>query len=89
MVVYVTTLRSRFLLFSSQAAIVKGAALRGLEGVRPTNTIARYHYGWSWALPFRDGIDDEEHSYICGFSNVKLCSGRMHWPIRKVSSHAS
>lgn len=89
MVIYATTLRSQFLLFSSQAAIVKGAALRGLEGIRPTNTIARYHYGWAWAEPFRDGIDNEEHSYIDDFSNMKMCSQRMHWPIKKVSSQTS
>jgi hypothetical protein len=71
---------------NSQAAIVKGAALRGLEGLKPTTTISRRHYGWSWDEPFREGIDDEKNGYIDVYNGEKMCRGKMHWPIKKVSS---
>lgn len=69
----------------SQAAIVKGAALRGLEGLKPTITIATRHYGWSLDLLFREGIDDEENSYIDVYDGTKRCRGRMDWAINMVS----
>jgi hypothetical protein len=65
----------------SQAAIVKGAALRGLEGLKPSITIATRHYGWSVGIRFREGIDDEKNSYIDQFDNLKRCRGRMKWVI--------
>jgi hypothetical protein len=69
---------------SSQAAIVKGAVLRGLEGIRPVSVIAKRHYGWAWGEEFRPGIDKEADSYIDSFTDRKMCRGRMHWVVRKV-----
>ncbi|KIX10397.1 uncharacterized protein Z518_01479 [Rhinocladiella mackenziei CBS 650.93] len=66
-----------------QAAIVKGAVLRGLEGVRPISIIAKRHYGWCWGEPFREGIDDENDAYIDEFDQRKYCADRMHWTVSK------
>jgi len=64
--------------------VVRGAALRGLEGIAPRMKQSRRHYGFSWSLPFRDGIDDEHNAFIDEFTNKKLCRGRMEWVIAKV-----
>ncbi|OCT47560.1 Hsp70 family protein [Cladophialophora carrionii] len=66
-----------------QAAIVKGAALRGLEGIRPQAIIARRNYGWSWGEAFREGIDDEANAYTHKFDGRKMCKGKMHWAVLK------
>ncbi|KAK5090422.1 hypothetical protein LTR05_000594 [Lithohypha guttulata] len=65
-----------------QAAIVKGAVLRGLEGIRPTTIVAKRSYGWSWGCAFREGIDDEEDAYHDIYTGHKLCT-RMHWTVTK------
>jgi hypothetical protein len=67
---------------NSQAAIVRGAAIRGLEGTVPDKLICRRHYGFSWGLPFRVGIDEERYGYTSFGS--KFCSGHMNWMIAKV-----
>ncbi|KAF8853277.1 Hsp70 family protein-like protein [Acephala macrosclerotiorum] len=69
-----------------QAAIVKGAALRGLEGLTPRIKHARRHYGFICGMPFRPGRDDEEHSFINEFDDMKMCSGLMRWMIAKGES---
>ncbi|KAF3482027.1 uncharacterized protein GIQ15_04786 [Arthroderma uncinatum] len=66
-----------------QAAIVQGAALRGLEGLRSTTKKCRRHYGFQWSIPFRKGIDAESNSYIDDFTGVKMVSGIMNWMISK------
>lgn len=68
-----------------QAAVVRGAAIRGLEGTMPSKLICRRHYGFTWGLPFRPGIDDERHAYQgfdLGFGS-KYCAGHMNWIIGK------
>ena len=69
---------------SSQAAIVKGAALRGLEGLKPKRTRLRQHYGFIWSIPFRPGIDAESNSMIDSFDNIKWVNGIMSWRAEKV-----
>lgn len=69
---------------SRQAAIVQGAALRGLQGLRSTARRCRRHYGISWGITFREGIDSERNSYIDAFSGKKMVSGIMEWIIAKV-----
>ncbi|RJE22726.1 hypothetical protein PHISCL_04942 [Aspergillus sclerotialis] len=69
-----------------QAAIVRGAALRGLEGISSMYTHCHFHYGWSWGLKFREGIDKEEHAYITAYDKVKMCNHRMHWEVAKGQS---
>ncbi|EZF96900.1 hypothetical protein H113_03002 [Trichophyton rubrum MR1459] len=66
-----------------QAAIVKGACLRGLEGLKPVITHSRAHYGWSWGKRFRKGIDPEANAYTDPLTGEKMCSGRMEWVIPK------
>ncbi|KAK8212751.1 hypothetical protein IWZ01DRAFT_541403 [Phyllosticta capitalensis] len=67
----------------SQAAIVKGAALRGLEDLKPMSRIARRHYGFECAEAFREGIDPEHLSRIDDWSGEKYCDDRMTWGIHK------
>ncbi|KAH8665032.1 hypothetical protein BGZ60DRAFT_432284 [Tricladium varicosporioides] len=71
---------------SCQEAIVKGAALRGLEGLRPNKRLARRHYGYSISQPFREGIDNEDDSWICDWDGKKWCSNRMQWFLAKGDS---
>lgn len=69
----------------SQAAVVRGAAICGLEGLAPRLKQSRLHYGFDIGSPFRDGIDPEHQSYIDKFSNEKYCHNRMDWVVAKVS----
>jgi hypothetical protein len=73
------------LIHFSQSAVVRGAALRGLEGIAPRVKHARRHYGISLGMPFRAGIDPEESAYLDSLDDSKLCRGRMQWLISKVS----
>ncbi|EEP81902.1 conserved hypothetical protein [Uncinocarpus reesii 1704] len=69
---------------NSQAAIVKGAVLRGLEGVRPKTRRCRRHYGIAFCLPFREGIDSEENAFVCDLDGIKYTRNRVKWMIHKV-----
>jgi hypothetical protein len=64
--------------------VVRGAALRGLEGIVPRMKRARRHYGIGVNITFREGTDPEERAYIDDF-NSKMCSGRVDWLIAKAS----
>ncbi|KAK0647227.1 Chaperone protein DnaK [Lasiodiplodia hormozganensis] len=66
-----------------QAAVVKGAALRGLESLVPLHRKARRHYGFVVNKPFRPGVDPEDYGFIDEFSMEKVCRERMDWVIRK------
>lgn len=68
---------------SCQEAIVKGAALRGLELLTPTVRLARRHYGYSISSPFREGIDDENDAYFCDWDGRKMCNSRIQWFLSK------
>ncbi|KAH8762343.1 Hsp70 family protein-like protein [Hyaloscypha finlandica] len=59
-----------------QSAVVRGAALRGLEGIAPRMKRARRHYGIGLCFRFREGTDPEELAYIDEFDNIKMCRGR-------------
>ncbi|EPS39914.1 hypothetical protein H072_6309 [Dactylellina haptotyla CBS 200.50] len=66
-----------------QAAVVRGAAIRGLEGTMPSKLICRRHYGFTWGEVFRPGIDKEENAfYIFG---TKFCRGFIKWMMTKGS----
>jgi hypothetical protein len=67
-----------------QAAIVRGAAIRGLEGTAPRKKRCRRYYGVTHGSIFREGIDPEERAYIDRWDGVKRCSGKMTWLIQKV-----
>ncbi|KAH8804545.1 Hsp70 family protein-like protein [Xylogone sp. PMI_703] len=66
-----------------QAAVVRGAALRGLEGIAPRIKHARRHYGVCLELPFREGIDPEELAHIHNYYDTKYCRNRTQWLISK------
>ncbi|TGO59585.1 hypothetical protein BCON_0043g00440 [Botryotinia convoluta] len=66
-----------------QSAVVRGAALRGLEGIAPRSKRLRRHYGISLQLPFREGIDSEKDSCIDSWGDEKMCIHRMKWLILK------
>lgn len=70
-------------MFLRQSAVVRGAALRGLEGIAPRMKRARRHYGFKIASPFREGIDPEDNAFIRNFDGWKYCEGRVEWLIAK------
>lgn len=70
---------------SSQSAVVRGAALRGLEGIAPRKKHARRHYGVGSGQLFREGIDPEENSFVSQFDEKKYCDHRTNWMIGKAS----
>ncbi|KAF4216546.1 hypothetical protein CNMCM8980_001983 [Aspergillus fumigatiaffinis] len=72
---------------SPQAAIVQGAALRGLEGLQSTTKRCRRHYGFSRGIPFRAGIDSELNAYYYLYSGEKMVSGIMKWMIAKGTTY--
>ncbi|GFG22579.1 heat shock 70 kDa protein 12A [Aspergillus udagawae] len=71
-----------------QAAIVQGAALRGLEGLRSSTKRCRRNYGWSWSVPFREGQDQDTNACYDRFTGKKLASGVMKWMITKGEIYA-
>ncbi|KAF2429183.1 actin-like ATPase domain-containing protein [Tothia fuscella] len=66
-----------------QAAIVRGAALRGVGDTRPSRRRCRRSYGFDCGEEFREGIDPESESYIDRWSKEKYCNGRMTWQVAK------
>ncbi|EAW24744.1 Hsp70 family protein [Aspergillus fischeri NRRL 181] len=72
---------------SPQAAIVQGAALRGLEGLQSTTKRCRRHYGFSWGITFRAGIDSELNAYYDSYDGIKMVSGIMEWMIAKGATY--
>ncbi|RDW94974.1 hypothetical protein BP5796_00737 [Coleophoma crateriformis] len=67
-----------------QAAVVRGATIRGLEGLAPRLKQCRLHYGFSSNNIFRDEIDPEQYSFIDRFSSLKYCRHRNNWVVAKV-----
>jgi hypothetical protein len=74
------------LILFSQTAVVRGAALRGLEGLAPRIKHARKHYGVDVMYPFRENIDPEDLAHMSKTDNIKYCKGRMKWLISKVNN---
>lgn len=68
--------------------MVRGAALRGLQGVTPRIRKVRRHLGIRLSLKF-EGVDPEEDSYTDPWNDTKMCTSRMSWLIFKVSFTAS
>lgn len=67
-----------------QAAVVRGAATRGLEGLKPKSRIACRHYGYCVGNAFVEGVHDEWRSYFDYYHNQKRCTDLASWKIRKV-----
>ncbi|KAK7539975.1 hsp70-like protein [Phyllosticta citribraziliensis] len=66
----------------SQSCIMKGAAIRGLLGLKPTYRVSRRHYGFGVSLHFREGIDSPEDAWLDD-DGEKMCFGRIVWLVRK------
>ncbi|KAL1390091.1 hsp70-like protein [Phyllosticta capitalensis] len=66
-----------------QGAIMKGAVIRGLEGLKPNVRISRHHYGFGISLPFREGKDRPEDMWVGSFDRQKMAYNRMCWALKK------
>ncbi|KAK3070302.1 hypothetical protein LTR53_010703 [Teratosphaeriaceae sp. CCFEE 6253] len=66
-----------------QAAIVRGAALRGMEGISPSKKRCRRNYGVSCSMAFRENVDPPDKVSWNRWDNSKRCLGRMNWVIAK------
>ena len=88
---YVLQFRKRLLPVSNwrssyrQAAIVMGAALRGLGGIRPKLKLCRRHYGFQLDTVFDPSEDDPRHMYVSPLDKTKRVRGSMVWPLQTVS----
>jgi hypothetical protein len=73
-----------------QAAIARGAALRGLAGTAPSLKKQRRHYGYEVGRPFVAGVDDASKAYNDPFTEGldKRNIAEMNWKIAKVRSTA-
>ncbi|KAL2851693.1 hypothetical protein BJX68DRAFT_265937 [Aspergillus pseudodeflectus] len=68
---------------NAQAAIVQGAALRGLEGRFARSRRCRRYYGYTSGKTFREDVDDPHTAYFDRFYGDKRSSGHMTWLTRK------
>ncbi|KAE9990671.1 hypothetical protein EG327_001066 [Venturia inaequalis] len=66
-----------------QGAIVRGAALRGLEGNEARRKRNRRHYGVNIYRPFKEGVDRESDAIYDDWENRKLCRSNMNWLVPK------
>lgn len=68
------------------SAIVRGAALRGLDGALVHKKICRRHYGTTYDKEFRPGIDHSllDETYEHDFTGQKMVRGYMDWHFNKV-----
>ncbi|KAK6329778.1 hypothetical protein TWF730_006077 [Orbilia blumenaviensis] len=66
----------------SWGAVAKGAVVRGLEMATIDTRRCRTSYGTEIIRPFREGIDQEEDSFIHPFLG-KVASGYMQWCVLK------
>lgn len=64
-----------------QAAIVLGAALRGLGGVKPSSRKCRRHYGFQLDLPYDSDLDEKQHCYKDNYDHTRRARGTMVWKI--------
>lgn len=67
-----------------QVAIVRGAVLRGIGGMAPSQKYCRRSYGVASLQMFREGIDPEGKAQWNKWDGTKRCFGRMDWLIGKV-----
>jgi len=72
--------------FIRQAAIARGAALRGLAGTAPSLKKQRRHYGYEVGRPFVVGVDDGSKAWDDPFmeGSDKRRITEMDWKIAKV-----
>ncbi|ORY07257.1 hypothetical protein BCR34DRAFT_603919 [Clohesyomyces aquaticus] len=67
----------------AQAAIVKGAAMRGLSGNTIKSRRCRRNYGFQLDLPYNASLDDPRHKYDNKFNGKPYSRGTMVWQIKR------
>lgn len=67
-----------------QAAVVKGAAISGLGGIKPKSRRCRRYYGFQLDLPYDPSHDDARHKYVNQFNGKSYSRGTMIWKVKKV-----
>jgi hypothetical protein len=71
-----------------QAAIVRGAAIRGLGDIKPMSRRSRRHYGFQLDLLFDPSQDHERDRYTNLFDRSDRAKGTMVWAIKMVAYFA-
>ncbi|KAK4609911.1 Heat shock protein 12B [Fulvia fulva] len=66
-----------------QAAIVRGAALSGLQQIQPTSRRARRHYGFCFSLPFDRVRHRAQDKYIFAWDGSARADGNLCWEMAK------
>ena len=76
---------------SSWSAIARGAALRGLEGLKVPFKKCRYHYGTTYSRPFDPVRDDKARDSIWKNDRTgeEMVSHCMDWHFARVRSFCS
>lgn len=64
------------------SAVVRGAAVRGLDGSMVLSKRAKRCYGIAVHQPFREGIDSEEKSFMCPIMG-KRALDYIYWILRR------
>lgn len=64
------------------SAVVRGAAIRGLDGSMVIAKRARYCWGIGVHQAFREGIDDEEDAFECPIEG-KRAEGYVDWTVKR------
>jgi hypothetical protein len=67
-----------------QAAIVRGAAIRGLGDIKPMSRRSRRHYGFQLDLRYVPDLDDEGNRYTNLFDRSERTRGTIVWSIKMV-----
>jgi len=67
------------------SAVVRGAAVRGLDGSVVLSKKAKRAYGLGVHQRFREGVDNEEESFICPVGG-KRAPGYIDWVVKKVGN---
>ena len=68
------------------SAVVRGAAVKGLEGdghLPIRNRKWRRHYGTACHKPFSKGTHRETDSYVCSYSGLKMARKQISWHLKK------
>lgn len=64
------------------SAVVRGAAVRGLDGNAVLSKRSKRAYGLGVHQAFRDGVDDEADAFECPV-NGKRARGYIDWAVKK------
>lgn len=65
------------------SAVVRGAAVRGLDGSMVLAKRAKRCYGIEVHQDFREGIDDEAKSFVCPVLGKKRAEDYIEWIVKR------